>query len=294
MDKKEEIMQSAIQLFSKQGFQATSVQEIAKSCGISKATLYHFFESKEEILIQVIDVNIDRMIQNTMNVNFDTALSPKEKLIKKIEVQFDIVFENKHFIKMLLTTFIPQNNPRVSSLKYKIDVMSISWYKNILLEAFGEKAEPYIWDFTLILQGAVHEYVLQTFKTDKEINFEEAVRFIVEQIEIMINHSQKLDPVLTSQNMREYDNFKNNVELESPNTQIFKILDDIEDSLDQSLVSKQDYEDAVSVINLFRNELKKSEPRRFLLKSLLSYLSEIEGCNLFVIRINSILKAVYT
>lgn len=293
MDKREEIIQSAIHFFSKKGFQSTSVQEIAEYCGISKATLYNFFESKEEILIQVIDVSIERIIHNTMNVNLDNSLSPKEKLIKKIDMQFGVIVENKNFIRMLLTTFVPQDNPKISHLTNKINIMMMNWYKDSLLETFGSKAEPYIWDFTLLLQGTIKEYVLQAVKEDKNINFQEAVRFVVEQIEIIINHPQHLKPILTDQNMKEYDEFKGTDVPYSPKEQIQNILKDVERKVNTLSLSKYEHEDALSTIKYFQEELETPEPRRFLLKSLLSYLSEIEGCELLVKQINTIFKTTY-
>lgn len=293
MDKREEIIQSAIHFFSKKRFQATSVQEIAEYCGISKATLYNFFESKEEILIQVIDVSIERIIHNTMNVNLDSSLSPKEKLIKKIDMQFGVIVENKNFIRMLLTTFVPQGNPKISHLTNKVNIMIMNWYKEALLEAFGSKAEPYIWDFTLLLQGTIKEYVLQAVKEDKDIDFQEAVRFVVEQVETIINHPQKLKPILTHQNMSEYEEFRGIDETYSPKEQIQNTLKDMERKVNTLSLPKHEHEDAISTIKYFQEELETPEPRRFLLKSLLSYLGEIEGCELLVKQINTMFKTTY-
>lgn len=48
------IMQAAFLLFSKQGFEATSIAQIAKQAGISKGLLYNYYQSKEELLEQLI------------------------------------------------------------------------------------------------------------------------------------------------------------------------------------------------------------------------------------------------
>ena len=49
-NKKQEILEAALELFSIQGFEATSVSQIADAVGIRKASLYSHFESKEAIL----------------------------------------------------------------------------------------------------------------------------------------------------------------------------------------------------------------------------------------------------
>ena len=55
MTKKQLIMEKAIELFAKQGFEATSVQQITDHCGISKGAFYLSFKSKDELVITLID-----------------------------------------------------------------------------------------------------------------------------------------------------------------------------------------------------------------------------------------------
>ena len=47
---KQEIIEAALDLFSAQGFEATSVSQIADAVGIRKASLYSHFENKQAIL----------------------------------------------------------------------------------------------------------------------------------------------------------------------------------------------------------------------------------------------------
>ena len=47
---KQEILEAALELFSVQGFEATSISQIADAVGIRKASLYSHFDSKQEIL----------------------------------------------------------------------------------------------------------------------------------------------------------------------------------------------------------------------------------------------------
>ena len=49
------ILQSALELFSQKGYDATSVREICAAAGITKPTLYHFFGSKEGVYRALVD-----------------------------------------------------------------------------------------------------------------------------------------------------------------------------------------------------------------------------------------------
>ncbi|EKN64759.1 HTH-type transcriptional regulator [Neobacillus bataviensis LMG 21833] len=69
--KKQLIMEKALELFAKQGFEATSVQQITDYCGISKGAFYLSFKSKDELIIALIDqfmmqiiADIDYLVKN--------------------------------------------------------------------------------------------------------------------------------------------------------------------------------------------------------------------------------------
>ncbi len=52
-EKRSEIAQKAIALLARKGFQATTIQDIADAAGLGKGTIYHYFKTKEEILLVV-------------------------------------------------------------------------------------------------------------------------------------------------------------------------------------------------------------------------------------------------
>ena len=65
---KESILRASKELFRKYGYHKTSVNEIAKKAKIAKATIYKYFDSKEQvldaILMDYLDVNLHEIISN--------------------------------------------------------------------------------------------------------------------------------------------------------------------------------------------------------------------------------------
>ncbi|MEH7018802.1 TetR/AcrR family transcriptional regulator, partial [Bacillus sp. JJ63] len=53
------LMQSGIELFSKQGYSSTSIDQIVKHAGYSKGAFYVHFSNKEEFLLKLIKEGID-------------------------------------------------------------------------------------------------------------------------------------------------------------------------------------------------------------------------------------------
>ncbi|GIJ78247.1 TetR family transcriptional regulator [Micromonospora phaseoli] len=58
---RERIKAVALELFTEQGYEATSLREVAERLGVTKAALYYHFKSKDEIVTSVVSDRLDRM-----------------------------------------------------------------------------------------------------------------------------------------------------------------------------------------------------------------------------------------
>lgn len=52
---KKKTLSAAIELFSRQGYNGTSTAQIAEKAGISQATIFKYFKTKEELLSEIIE-----------------------------------------------------------------------------------------------------------------------------------------------------------------------------------------------------------------------------------------------
>lgn len=52
--KREEILQTALEVFSRQGYRKASLREISEAVGLTQAGLLHYFDSKEELFAEVL------------------------------------------------------------------------------------------------------------------------------------------------------------------------------------------------------------------------------------------------
>ena len=57
---KQEILDVALELFSRQGYEATSISSIADAVGIRKASLYSHFSSKQAILDEIVKIVLEQ------------------------------------------------------------------------------------------------------------------------------------------------------------------------------------------------------------------------------------------
>lgn len=76
---RDEILEAAALIFGKKGYHATSMQDIADAVDLQKASLYHHFSSKQEILLALLDWALDILIERTREVIL-LPLAPDMKL----------------------------------------------------------------------------------------------------------------------------------------------------------------------------------------------------------------------
>ena len=55
VDSRQEILRTAARLFQQRGYDATSMNDVAAALKLSKGGLYHHFQSKDEILFEIMD-----------------------------------------------------------------------------------------------------------------------------------------------------------------------------------------------------------------------------------------------
>ncbi len=60
-EKKSLLMDVALRLFASEGYHNTTISKIARQAGISKGLIYNYFESKEELLLEIISKSFDEM-----------------------------------------------------------------------------------------------------------------------------------------------------------------------------------------------------------------------------------------
>ena len=86
------IVDSALKLFGRRGYDATSVQEITNLAGVTKGAFYHHFESKEALLRLIHDEYIDHQLALSRRV-LEEASEPDEQLRGLIMAILDSVAE---------------------------------------------------------------------------------------------------------------------------------------------------------------------------------------------------------
>lgn len=151
--KKELILESALELFAENGFHGTSISQIAKKAGISKGLIYNYFESKNEILSEIIKVAFDSIYSN-WDLNRDGVLT-EEEFVYFIRQSFKIMREKMEFWKLYMSLML---QPKVAdSLKqdYGNETQAIfKLFYQFIISSGSKDPESDMLAITALLKGA--------------------------------------------------------------------------------------------------------------------------------------------
>ena len=92
------IKKTALQLFAENGYENSTISNIAQTAGISKGLLYNYFKSKEELLQEII-VDINEEFGNMLDPDHDGEITDDEAS-GFLDTFFDIVMHRREEMKL--------------------------------------------------------------------------------------------------------------------------------------------------------------------------------------------------
>ncbi|MEM6721157.1 MAG: helix-turn-helix domain-containing protein [Bacteroidota bacterium] len=136
-DKQEKILDAALELFSKEGYNATSTSKIGKKAGVSEGLIFRHFTNKQGLLDAIVKSAESRIATVIMPIIAET--DPKTVLQKAIELPFSVKESEFDFwrLQFKLKWEVAYNNPQ--KMQPLIDKLAWAFqelaYENPKLEA---------------------------------------------------------------------------------------------------------------------------------------------------------------
>ena len=92
--RRNEILASAAKLFAQQGYRPTTLTELAEAIGIAKATLFHHFRTKEQILFELYAQAMDLALARLAAVD-DPGRDPADVVREMVREHTLVILQNK-------------------------------------------------------------------------------------------------------------------------------------------------------------------------------------------------------
>ena len=124
---RQDILQAAAQIFAEKGYHASSMADIADIVGVRKASLYHHVDSKQEILIELLDQGLDLLIERVEEVTLQD-LSFEQKFKEAIKAYILTLTEYRDLSSVLLLehrSMVKEDLQRNFSLLYTLSLFLV-------------------------------------------------------------------------------------------------------------------------------------------------------------------------
>jgi AcrR family transcriptional regulator len=134
IDSRQEILRTAARLFQQQGYDATSMNDVAAALKLSKGGLYHHFQSKDEILFNLMDHAMEITQERVINP-VRAITDPDEALRTLIRLHIEVVLSLRD---REITVMLHENHPLPPTLRRRINVRKkdyIHFVENLVAEA---------------------------------------------------------------------------------------------------------------------------------------------------------------
>jgi TetR/AcrR family transcriptional regulator, cholesterol catabolism regulator len=138
VDSRQEILRTAARLFQQRGYDATSMNDVAAALKLSKGGLYHHFQSKDEILFEIMnhamEITQERVLAPVRNIT-----DPEDRLRALIRRHMEVVLSPRD---REITVMLHENHPLPPALRRRINTRKkdyVHFVENLIAEV--QKAE---------------------------------------------------------------------------------------------------------------------------------------------------------
>lgn len=123
---KQQILEAAAQIFSTKGYHATSMQDIANVVELKKASLYHHIDSKQDVLLEILDQALDMVIEQVNQATNGEYPTP-EKLRRAMRTYLSTLAENRELAAVLLLEYRSLDSPQYTQHIIRRDRFESLW-----------------------------------------------------------------------------------------------------------------------------------------------------------------------
>ena len=102
---KQTILNSAVRLFSEQGYAGTSIADIASASAVQKSLIYYYFQSKEAILEKILLEKLQTLLEQKQSY-LDQTQENDSKIRLSVRAGLQFLFENYDIIIIFISEII--------------------------------------------------------------------------------------------------------------------------------------------------------------------------------------------
>lgn len=98
-ERKDQIVRATVDCITKYGYHNFSMQDVARTAGVSKGIIHYYFLNKDDLMMSVLD-KVAGDIEKVLAADMEAADNPVKKLEAFISVTFDIVRSTREYYQV--------------------------------------------------------------------------------------------------------------------------------------------------------------------------------------------------
>lgn len=155
--KREQLIQTAVALFAKNGIHATGIDTIVEQSGVTKKTLYAHFRSKEELVLAALR-HYDGQFRNSFMRQVETkGRTPKARLLAVFDVA-EAWFSQQNFYGCMFINAVGEHSTPDTSLRYvcsDFKRMMTEFILDLCVKSGARNPQQLSEELALLLEGAI-------------------------------------------------------------------------------------------------------------------------------------------
>lgn len=263
--RRQDLLDAAAQLFQAHGVRATAVEDITRATGISKGAFYQHFDSKDCLIVELLQRFYDELLAQAAPAADGSEESPLAALKRMIAAELDVSTDYQNFLRAVAIDYPPGSAGPVPEAMDGLWSELHSWHEHVLLEVFGPGIRRYLTDLVVVLEGTIHHYLMTVLWQGCALPRGRAADFIAVCLREIVAGDRDLVPALSPTGPDEPGD-------PSIPERMIRELTAIRAAVGSAPRPVPAAEKDVATIDLLIEELRERAPREFLVDALLTQL----------------------
>ena len=280
-EKHKTIIDNAVTLFAEKGYHATSVQEIAESCGIAKGSFYNYFRSKEELLVSVFKHFYETLKGSVLELEIDGSLNSRDKFVGQIAVHIKNMAGNSSLIQMIMQEQMLHISKELDEFLFFIYQDSLLWFRRKVKGLYPNLPDEYVMDCAVMMDSLFKGYMEILIRNKEAFNADMLPAFLLNRMDSIISSWTDADVPL----LKKFPWVECKEQAEDPKREIQLILDQL---LSRQKKEGNEHTKIAEALMGLQDEFRKEQPSGVLIEGLLLYLEKngkrsFEGSRLYLL-----------
>lgn len=182
---KQDIINSASELFSEFGFWGVSMESIAKKLNLTKPAIYHHFKNKRELYFKAVDSSFEGLMNEIKMIFANKTKEPKKRLLEISQVYLEFGLKQKSFAKITTHGSFDRRDATIPEYLIKLKNKMIEVFESTIGELYKERVlteKDKTREDAVLLVGAIDGIMMNACLSGKKEKIGEQLKKIISMI----------------------------------------------------------------------------------------------------------------